>query len=154
MVRFNDLEGLFKPKSFYDSMSLWQVWEIPMLQWWRMAAGRRDGNRNLKDPQSWSMPNIQQQLHTENDMAYVLGRSWRYFSSNLKQDRNILNSSKVVTSSLQENSGWPLRALGCWQAEEAGVIAALGLLDRCKPRSVLPGFSHLLQYHTNVAELL
>ena len=49
-----------------------------------MAAGRRDGNRNLKDRQSWSMLNIEQQLHIEKDMAYVLGRSWRYFSSNLK----------------------------------------------------------------------
>lgn len=63
---------------------------------------------------------------------------WRYFSSNLRWDRNILNSSKVGTSSLQGNSGWPLRALGWCQAEEAGGIAVFVL---CKPRSVLPAFT-------------
>ena len=48
---------------------------------------------------------------------------------------------KGGTSNLQWNSGWPLRAPGCCQAEEARVIAVLLLLDRYKTRSVLPGFT-------------
>lgn len=92
-----------------------------------MAAEGRNGNRHLNDPRYWSMPNTQPQLHAEWYTPYVLCSSWKCLSSNLKQDRNILNSSKTGARSVQGNSGWPLRALGCCQAGKAGGIAVFVL---------------------------